>query len=113
MVSFGSAEGAARWKTDANCSDIVVLDEKRAVIVIIYLIKHKASGFHVTAMFKLYNYFGLHVSFSKVWCSETMKYYAGQKQQGKEFLKPFENVEDDPLQVNLSDPGMFKNQLLL
>ncbi|XP_063713847.1 uncharacterized protein LOC134841739 [Symsagittifera roscoffensis] len=77
MVSFGSQKGAARWKRETGCTHTVVTDQSR----------------------KFYNYFGLRISFSKVWGSQTMHYYAGQIQQGKQFLKPFENEEDDPLQM--------------
>lgn len=92
VVSFGSYDGLKRWEKEVGINQMAGSegrdDKKRTE----YLLLTDESR-------EVYNYFGLRVSFRKVWGSETMQYYAGQKQQGKEFLRPFENVEDDPLQM--------------
>lgn len=77
VVSFGSAEGACLWKADTECTHPIVLDISR----------------------KIYHAMGLRTSFSAVWSTSTMRYYAFQKQQGKNPIKPYQNVQDDPLQL--------------
>ena len=49
--------------------------------------------------FQLYCAVGLGRSVSKVWNVQTLIYYAEQKAAGRTLPKKFENVEDDPHQV--------------
>jgi len=47
----------------------------------------------------LYNIVGLSRSVYKVWQMTTIKYYAGQKAQGRKLPVSIEGEEDDPLQM--------------
>lgn len=90
IVSFGEQAGAIKWLEQTQCPFDMVLDGER----------------------KIYQAFGLSKSVYKVWCIESLVYYAEQLVAGRELPKPFENVHDDPHQMGgdflLDSQGVIK-----
>lgn len=48
---------------------------------------------------KIYNLFNLRKSYSKVWSTESLVYYAEQLNFKRQLPKAYEDVEDDPHQM--------------
>lgn len=75
VVSFGSRDAAAQWRQETSCQYPILIDHKR----------------------QLYNFFGMKISFSQVFHTDILVYYAEQKASGREFPKSF--VGDDVHQM--------------
>ncbi|CAF0994109.1 unnamed protein product [Brachionus calyciflorus] len=81
LVSFGESKGAYRWLkenqiTNSNQFDMITDQERH-----------------------LYKLFGLPNSYSKVWNSETLVYYAEQLIKIGKLPGAYEDIEDDPHQM--------------
>jgi len=77
IVSFGSVQGAEKWKSETKTSLDLFLDPDRI----------------------LYGMFGLGRSVSKVWGMNSIQYYGAQIAQGRQLPSALTGVEDDPLQM--------------
>lgn len=79
LVSFGEMNGALRWYKEnqiENALDLIT-DQDR----------------------KIYKLFNLKKSYSKVWCTDSLVYYAEQLNFKRQLPKAYEDVEDDPHQM--------------
>ncbi|KAK2707130.1 hypothetical protein QYM36_014972 [Artemia franciscana] len=77
IISFGSQEGARKWKEETKTIFPVFCDEARAV----------------------YQYFKLERSLYKVWNHRSISYYGEKIAQDISLPLPFEEIPDDPLQM--------------
>ncbi len=78
MVSFGELEGAKKWIKDAKLTKFsLIVDHKRI----------------------LYNLFGLKRSFSRVWNTNTLVYYAEQMKLSRDLPQAYKDIHDDPHQM--------------
>ena len=77
LVSFGTPTGALRWFNENQIGLDMITDEKRV----------------------LYKLFDLKVSYSKVWRTDTLVYYAEQLSLQRQLPKAYQDVEDDPHQM--------------
>ena len=78
VVSFGEISGAHRWYNEQEIHNFdMVTDQQR----------------------KIYRMFNLRKSYFKVWCVETLVYYAEQLNFKRQLPKAYEDVEDDPHQM--------------
>lgn len=77
VVSFGDRKGALMWRQQTECAFTVLLDSAR----------------------QLYNLIGFKRSAAKVWCIETMTYYADQLAAGRHLPQPQPDIDDDPHQM--------------
>jgi hypothetical protein len=90
LVSFGDNKGAHRW-IDENKINHEVDDSSDIASNYVYMITDNNRH--------LYNAFELKSSYSKVWCTETLTYYAEQVRMNRSLPKAYEDVEDDPHQL--------------
>lgn len=77
VVSFGVRNGALLWKQDTACPYPLLLDTER----------------------QIYRMLGFQKSVRRVWCTESLIYYAEQKMAGLDFPKPYADIADDPHQL--------------
>jgi hypothetical protein len=78
IVSFGEYSGALRWSDEVKMKNyLMITDEKRV----------------------LYQIFDLKRSFSKVWNTETLIYYAEQLRKNIDLPQAYRDINDDPHQM--------------
>lgn len=80
LVSFGETHGALKWHEENEINDSrfdMITDHDRTI----------------------YKYFHLPKSYSKVWSSSTLIYYAEQVRQSRSLPKSYQDIEDDPHQM--------------
>lgn len=77
VVSFGTPEGARKWKEETQCTFPLWTNSDR----------------------KFYSSLGFKRSIFQVWKIESMIFYGEQMSQGSELPKPLTDYHDDPLQM--------------
>jgi hypothetical protein len=77
-VSFGDIIGAQKWMQDTMLTKFTLLVDQKRV---------------------LYKLFGLERSFSRVWNTKTLIYYAEQVKINRELPRAYKDIHDDPHQM--------------
>lgn len=77
FVSFGNQYGASKWLVDTDIDLDMITDETRV----------------------LYKFFDLKVSYSMVWNTTGLIYYAEQVALNRALPQKYQDVEDDPHQM--------------
>jgi hypothetical protein len=77
-VSFGDIIGAQKWIQEIKLTKFSLLVDQKRV---------------------LYKLFGLERSFSRVWNTKTLIYYAEQVKMNRELPKTYKDIHDDPHQM--------------
>ena len=78
VVTFGEETGANKWINDVKLTKFSLLVDNKRVF---------------------YNLFGLKRSFSRVWNTDTLIYYAEQLKLSRELPQAYKDIHDDPHQM--------------
>ena len=77
-VTFGEMKGAKQWIDDTKLTKFSLLVDQKRV---------------------LYKFFDLKRSFSRVWSTKTLIYYAEQLKINRDLPKAYSDIHDDPHQM--------------